>query len=210
MARNRSWMLVTNRRIPKTLETIWIRYRFDAEVSARCLIDIYARVFAICDTRLYNGLSVIVHCCTRFSSIFKSWIHTMHVYYGDVTFCAMGSQVIGMWTVCSVVCFSTLQRKHQSSASLAFVDSPSYSSHWPLVGLNKVLDYKRKFQVIFKLILVIDGWSICCEIVLRWMSLDITDNTSTLVQVIAWCLQTISQYMANIDPDLCCHFATMN
>ena len=41
--------------------------------------------------------------------------------------------------------------------------------------------------VIFKQILVIDGWGISCEIALIWMSLDFTDDQSTLVQVMAWC-----------------------
>ena len=45
--------------------------------------------------------------------------------------------------------------------------------------------------VILKLILVIDGWGICCEIALMWMSLDFTDDESTLVQVMAWCRQAI-------------------
>ena len=41
-----------------------------------------------------------------------------------------------------------------------------------------------KFKhVIFKQILVIDGWSISCEIALILMSLDFTDDQSTLVQV---------------------------
>ena len=43
--------------------------------------------------------------------------------------------------------------------------------------------------VIFKLAVVIDGWGISCEIALRWMSLDLTDDNSTLVQVMAWCHQ---------------------
>ena len=34
--------------------------------------------------------------------------------------------------------------------------------------------------VIFKQILVIDGWGISCEIALIWMSLDFTDDQSTL------------------------------
>ena len=33
--------------------------------------------------------------------------------------------------------------------------------------------------VIFKRILVIDGWGISCEIALIWMSLDFTDDQST-------------------------------
>ena len=40
--------------------------------------------------------------------------------------------------------------------------------------------------VIFKRILMIDGWGISCEIALIWMSLDFTDM-STLVKVMAWC-----------------------
>ena len=32
---------------------------------------------------------------------------------------------------------------------------------------------------------VIDGWDTCCEISLRRMSLDLTDDKSTLVQVIS-------------------------
>ena len=41
-------------------------------------------------------------------------------------------------------------------------------------------------------ILVIDGWGIFCEIALIWMSLDYTDDQSTLVQVMAWCRQAIT------------------
>ena len=42
-------------------------------------------------------------------------------------------------------------------------------------------------HLIFKNILVIDGWGLSCEIALIWMSLDITYDQSTLVQVMAWC-----------------------
>ena len=48
--------------------------------------------------------------------------------------------------------------------------------------------------VIFKWILVIDGWGIFCEIALTWMSLDFTDDQSTLVQIMAWCRQATSHY----------------
>ena len=41
-------------------------------------------------------------------------------------------------------------------------------------------------HVIFKQILVIDGWGISCEIALIWTSLDFT-NDQSLVQVMAWC-----------------------
>ena len=49
--------------------------------------------------------------------------------------------------------------------------------------------------VIFKQILVSDGWGISCEIALIWISLNFTDDQSTLVQVMAWCHQAPSHYL---------------
>ena len=51
-------------------------------------------------------------------------------------------------------------------------------------------------KVIFKLISVIDGWGISCKIALRWMPLDLTDDKSILVQVMAWCHQATSHYLS--------------
>ena len=49
----------------------------------------------------------------------------------------------------------------------------------------------------FQIISVIDGgWGISWELVLRWMSLDLTDDKSTLVQVMAWCRQATSHYLS--------------
>ena len=67
-------------------------------------------------------------------------------------------------------------------------------THWPLWYLNEILD------VIFILILVIDGWGIPCEIALIWMSLDFTDDQLTLVQVMAWCRQATSHYLSQCWP----------
>ena len=50
-------------------------------------------------------------------------------------------------------------------------------------------------HVIFKHILVIDGWGLSCEIALISMSLDVTDDKSTLVHGMAWCRQATSQPM---------------
>ena len=62
-----------------------------------------------------------------------------------------------------------------------------------------------KFQwnfryVIFKQIIVIDGLGISCEIALIWLSLDLTDDQSTLVQVMAWCRQATSHYLSQYWP----------
>ena len=54
-------------------------------------------------------------------------------------------------------------------------------THWPLGNLNEIFRH-----VIFKQILVIDGWGISCEIALRWMWLNLTDDKSMLVWVMAW------------------------
>ena len=54
--------------------------------------------------------------------------------------------------------------------------------------------------LIFQIISVIDGWVISCELALRWMSLDVTDDQSTLVQVMAWCLQATSHYLSQCWP----------
>ena len=55
-------------------------------------------------------------------------------------------------------------------------------------------------QVIFKLISVINGWGIFCEIIPRRMWLDFTDDKSTLVQVMAWCHQATSHYLRQCWP----------
>ena len=47
--------------------------------------------------------------------------------------------------------------------------------HWHQADLNKILND------LFKAVLVIDGWAMCCEIALRRMSLDIANDESTLV-----------------------------
>ena len=54
----------------------------------------------------------------------------------------------------------------------------------------------RNFRyLIFQKISMIDGWGISGELVLRWMSLDLTDDKSILVQVMAWCHQATSHYL---------------
>ena len=50
--------------------------------------------------------------------------------------------------------------------------------------------------VIFKLILMVNGWGISCETALIWTSLDFTDDQSTLVQVMAWCCQATSHCLS--------------
>ena len=53
---------------------------------------------------------------------------------------------------------------------------------------------------IFKLILMNGGWGISYKITLRWMPLDLSDDKSTLVQVMAWCRQATSHYLSQCWP----------
>ena len=59
---------------------------------------------------------------------------------------------------------------------------------------HRKLEWNFRY-VIFQGILVIDGWGISCETALIWMSVDFTDDQSTLVQVMAWCRQAASHYL---------------
>ena len=67
----------------------------------------------------FNHLSLPWH--QLISGSKRARCHSTIWYYHDVIISAMVSQITGVWSVCSTVCSSADQRKHQSSASLAFV-----------------------------------------------------------------------------------------
>ena len=57
--------------------------------------------------------------------------------------------------------------------------------------------FEQHFRyLLFQIISVTDGWGISCKLALRWMSLDLTDDKSTLVQVMAWCHQATRHYLS--------------
>ena len=71
------------------------------------------------------------------------------------------------------------------------------------IGLNVFIQligpweiWMKFIYVISKQILVIDDWGISCEIAIISMSLNFTDDQSTLVQVMAWCLHATSHYLS--------------
>ena len=59
---------------------------------------------------------------------------------------------------------------------------------------------KFKINHFLKIILEIGGWDISYEIALTWISLYLTDDKSTLVQVMTWCPQTASHYLRKCRP----------
>ena len=58
------------------------------------------------------------------------WVHHGKIYHNsDVIMSAMASEITGVSIVCSTVCSDGDQRKHQSSASLAFVSGTHRDNH---------------------------------------------------------------------------------
>ena len=88
---------------------------------------------------------------------------------------------LNVLTRCLLLC-------HRSCSACHLFGIQPLLTHWPLGNFNKIK--KNKFQ----LISVTDGCDISSDIALRWTSLDLSDDKSTLVQVMAWCHQATSRY----------------
>ena len=102
-------------------------------------------------------------------------------------------------------CMSETTSRHYKSLSFSGDSLTDVHVHegQNLYTINSLAPGKFEWNfrhVIFKQIWVIDGWGISCEIALIWMSLDFTDDQSTLVQVMAWCRQATSYYLSQCWP----------
>ena len=91
------------------------------------------------------------------------------------------------------------------NCSLLWINStPCYTAPFaPVYWINSLAPGKFELNfrhAIFKRILVIDDWGISCEIALTWKPQDLTDDKSTLVQVMAWCRQATSHYLSQCWP----------
>ena len=98
----------------------------------------------------------------------------------------LSKQSWGWWLCVNVMLYNFMSPKH-SITSCAWV---TYSkvrclTHWPLGDLNVIF---------FNLVLLI-GIFKSNDNVLRWMPQDLTDDKSTLVQVMARCRQATSHYL---------------
>ena len=71
------------------------------------------------------------------------------------------------------------------------------------IGINTLAPGRFQFhfrKAILKLSLVDYGWGISYKIAFRWMPLDLTDDKSTLVQLMVWCRQATSHYLSQCWP----------
>ena len=94
------------------------------------------------------GLCNQIHARTRskFSilTIDFHWCFIIFIHYNDVIMSAMTSQITGVSIVCSTLGSNTDQRKHLSSASLAFVRG---IHRWPVNSLHKWPVTRRRFPL---------------------------------------------------------------
>ena len=90
-------------------------------------------IYSVMFSRVHKYFDGVMRHVTRQSSGWGYYPGTLTLHYNDVTMVAMASQLTGVSIVYSTVCSGTGQRKHQGSASLAFVRgihrSPVNSPH---------------------------------------------------------------------------------
>ena len=55
-----------------------------------------------------------------------------------------------------------------------------------------------------------DGWGSSCGIAQKWISLDLTDDKSTLVTVLAWCCKATDHYQSQYCPNSLSLYGTMS
>ena len=117
---------------------------------------------------------------------------TVIPHYGDVIMGAMASQITNLTIVYSAAYSGAGQRKHQSSASLAFVREihrwPMNSPHeWPIT--RKMFPFDDVIMKIVTCELILENCSlgIRCVIALMRIPMKLILRKSTLVQVMAWC-----------------------
>ena len=111
------------------------------------------------------------------------WYPFLSPHYCDVIMGAIASTITSFAIVYSTVYSDVDQRKHQSSASLAFVWG---IPRWPVNSPHKWPVTRKMFPF--------------DDVILRWISLDLNDKKSTLVQVMDWCRQTASHYLSQCWP----------
>ena len=88
----------------------------------------FGNSFSFNFTNVYNTTEPWRHNNITWTNVTSSAM-TIYVHCNDAIMSAMVSQITGVSIVCSTVCWGTDQRKHQSSASLAFVKGAT-SDRW--------------------------------------------------------------------------------
>ena len=114
---------------------------------------------------VWNGLFLVCYFLFNWNGIEQPPKIVIYTHYSVVIIRAMASQITGVAIVCSAVRSGADQRKHQSSASLAFVRGIHRSSQrassaenvsiWWRHHINNLLRYKYKIYICLT-------WTACC------------------------------------------------
>ena len=119
---------------------------------------------------------------------------------------------IGMYYISTDWCTFMAFPHHLPDINLCGIISCSVMlSVCPVLPQSRAIPWEFEWNFIYVIsiwILRIDGWGISCEIALIWMSLDFTDDQSTLVQVMAWCHQATSHFFKQCLPRSQCHMVS--
>ena len=97
-----------------------------------------------------------------------------------------------------ICCHNKISRKNSS-----LVQVMTWCPNTRLQWVNSLAPGRFQFKfryVISKLILVNGGWGISYKITVSWTPLDLTDDKSTLVQVMAWCHLATSHCLSQCWP----------
>ena len=92
---------------------------------------------------------------------------------------------------------------NKTTMDMDYIVSFCNLTYWPLAHLNVILK-----KVNFNPVLLIRFFRSSHDNALWWMPQDLTDDQSTLVQVMAWCRHQAITW-ANVDPDLCRQMASL-
>ena len=121
----------------------------------------------------------------------QRWWHMASiVHYSDVIMSALVSQITCVSIVCSTVCSGADQRKHQSSASLAFVRGIDW---WLVDSLHKGQVTRKMFSFDDVIMIVTHMVPLCMCLCLQKVLLKI--NTSNFC---SGCAQQISSALPNV------------
>ena len=109
-------------------------------------IYIYTYIYTECTQHSARGIHIVcvLLCLLRAPKFILLTLRQPH--YSDVIMSAMASQITGVPIVCADVCSSVDQRKHQSSASLAFVRG----IHHSLLMSNEITNYSMTCKLTVK------------------------------------------------------------
>ena len=122
-----------------------------------------------------------------------AWPRSLHgnLRKGKLTILLLLSLLLFVYHICVIIVFVWFWVLFVLEYTKTNKSNNSQLIHWEI--------WMKFYITIFKVILVINDWSISCEIACRWLSLNLTDanyDKSTLVQVMAWCHLATSQYLS--------------